>query len=133
MGRVIWFLAALALPSTNSVAAESVYLTASDRLEEYGLGEGYTFIAPYFTRVETTLWISITKAAATNSQNSNNSDNSQSQNKPATASIYYAGWEQGQAGAASGQIRYAVSCDLSKVLQEGRLDCDIRHRTRRHL
>ncbi|MBO0716895.1 MAG: hypothetical protein J2P55_06120 [Rhizobiales bacterium] len=120
MGRLIWLLALAALASTSSAAsAESVYLTSSDRIEEYGLGEGYTFIAPYFTRVETTLWISITKAASTSSQNSNNSDNSQSPSKPATASIYYAAWQQTQAGAATGQIRYAVSCDLSSVLKQG--------------
>ena len=34
------------------------------RMRKYGLGDGFTFIAPYFTRVETTLWIWITKAAA---------------------------------------------------------------------
>src|SRR5665213_3646403 len=50
--------------ATNCSASESLYLTTSDRLEHYRLGEGYTFIGPYFTSARMVRWISITKAAA---------------------------------------------------------------------
>jgi hypothetical protein len=110
MGRLFWVAVVGALAS-SCVSAESLYRTTSDRVEQYGLGDGYTFIAPYFTRVETTLWISITKA------NSQNSENQGAQSKIATPSIYYAGWQQTLGE--TGEIRYAVSCDLSSVLKRG--------------
>ena len=118
MRRLVWVVVGM-LASGSCVSAESLYLTTSDRIEKYGLGDGYTFIAPYFTRVETTLWISITKAAA--STNSQNSDSQGSQSKPATPSVYYAVWHQSSdaSGAKTGEIRYAVSCDLSSVLKQG--------------
>jgi hypothetical protein len=120
VGRLVWVVVVATLASPSCVfAAESLYLTASDRIEKYGLGDGYAFIAPYFTQVETTLWISITKAAASsNSQNAQNPGSQESPSKPATPSIYYAGWQQ-TPGANTGEIRYAVSCDLSSVLKPG--------------
>jgi hypothetical protein len=113
VGRGVW-VAATVLATTSCISAEPIYLTASDRIEKYGLGEGYTFIAPYFTDVHTTLWISITKAAVS----SNSAQDAQS--KPAQPSIFYAGWKPTSdlAGAKTYEIRYAVSCDLSSVLKK---------------
>jgi hypothetical protein len=114
--RLIYVIAAATAASSGCLSAEPLYRTASERIEQYGLDDGYTFIAPYFTRVETTLWISIAKAS-TSSQNSQSSENSGSQNKAVGPSIFFAAWQS--AGADSGEIRYAVSCDLSKVLKGG--------------
>lgn len=121
MGRFVCVVVIATLASINCVSAESVYLTANDRLEKFGLGEGYTFLAPYFTAVKTTLWISITKAAVTNQQNQQNPTGGGSQSKAVAPTIYDAEWVQttDATGKKIGQIRYAVSCDLSSVLHKG--------------
>ncbi len=95
------------LISAPCVSAESLYLTASERLEESGSASTYTFIAPYFTSAKTTLWISITKNVASNSTNSSASEPKQS--PPTAPNILHAKWKPGQ-------ITYSVSCDLSNVL-----------------
>jgi len=121
MGRVVCVLIVAMLASARCIAAESLYRSASDRIENYHPLDDFTFIAPYFTRVGTTLWISITKTPATsNSQSSQKSDAAPTAPaKPTQALIYFAGWEQttDAAGQKAGQIRYAVSCDLQKVIQ----------------
>jgi hypothetical protein len=112
-----WVAAFAAWATIGAASAGSLYLTVDHRLEDYGLDEGYTFIAPYFTDIETTLWVSITKAATT-STGAGNSGNNQQQNKPALASIYFASWQQSPGEiVAPYEIKYAVSCDLSSILK----------------
>jgi hypothetical protein len=98
------------LRSTNCFSGESIYLTASDRIERFGLGDGYTYVAPYFTGVDTQKFISITKVSASDTKAG--SSDSQPQGKASQASISFAGWQKGA-------IRYAVNCDLSLILKPG--------------
>jgi hypothetical protein len=110
-----WGVAMALVASSPCARAESLYLTASDRIESYGLGDPYTFIAPYFTRVQTTLWISITKSAVSAGGSQNQGQNSAT--KTNAPSILFAAWNK--VSDKAGTIRYAVTCDLTGVLQDG--------------
>jgi hypothetical protein len=115
MLRIVVAVVCVFLSITDCTAADSIYLTASDRLERFGLGEGYTFIAPYFTHVYSSKWISITKAAASDSKSADTGADT----TPAKATkpmITFAGWE---ANKPTNEIRYAVSCDFQGGLQAG--------------
>jgi hypothetical protein len=108
--RLIIVVACALLASTSCMAAESIYLTTSDRLERFGLGEGYTFIAPYFTHVHSSKWISITKSASASSDSkSTDTDSNATPAKIKKASITFASRE---ASKPTNEIRYAVSCDF---------------------
>jgi hypothetical protein len=102
MKRLFWGTAVLTLALVDCAAAESIYLTTSERIEKYGIGSPYTFIAPYVIDVRTAFSLSITKV-------STSSDGG----KAAAPSITHAAFYDDQDGA---RIVYAVSCDLSSVL-----------------
>jgi hypothetical protein len=107
-GRAFWAIS-VTFASCTFVSAESIYLSASKRLENFALGDSYTFIAPYFTDVQTTLWISVTKAAGSTSSG----NPSGSQNKPLLASVLFAEYKSDVK-----QIKYGVSCDLETIIKK---------------
>jgi hypothetical protein len=110
MWRRFWITTAFTVVSITAVSAESLYLTTSERIEKYGIGDSYTFIAPYVTRVGTAFSVSIAKAAAT--AGSANSDS-----KAVAPSITHAVYHDDVR-----QIVYSVSCDLTTVLHPGDKD-----------
>jgi hypothetical protein len=91
-------------------AGESLYQTLPTRPQgSFGANTSFVFIAPYITRVKTTLSASISKTTTSpNSGNQQNSGNSNSQAKAPT--VLYADIEQAEHPA---QIRYQVSCNLT--------------------
>lgn len=109
--RVLSFsLSVLIAGSTACIAAESIYLSTTAPLEEFrevvGLDGSYGFVAPYFTKVRTAASISISKVT---SGNSNSTDPQSKTPAPSAPSVKNASWYQKQ-------IKYAVSCDLTSVL-----------------
>jgi hypothetical protein len=115
MLRALFPFTTAVLIASRAIAAEPIYLTASERLEPYGLADSLTFVAPYFTRVSTTLAVSITKAASSNS----NSANTQPQGKQASPVINHAEWtaiKNNSGQITAGQITLKVSCNLKTVL-----------------
>jgi hypothetical protein len=107
MWRMIWVITILLLGFVSSVSAESLYLTSSRPGPNVGFGSNssFTFVAPYVTRVETRLSISITKVAG----------NAGATAKAVSPTVLKARWQ----AAGGGQIVYSVSCDLSSVLVPG--------------
>lgn len=101
MWRALWAIGFLILGWIDGASADSLYLTTSAPIPEvgYASNNSYTFVAPYFTQVQTLLSVSITKVAA--------SGNS----APKAPSILAAKWDN-----QSHQSTFTVSCDLSSVL-----------------
>lgn len=100
----------------ENVSAESLYLTAPPSTYT-GARPSYVFIAPYSTRVATTLSASVSKTTTSSNDNSN-SKGSSNTNQPVQAQILSAKWTQtvDQNGNNVGVITYSVSCDLTTVL-----------------
>ncbi len=109
MRHLFCWIAFIAYSSIATASAESIYLTTSRPLPDakFGSNGTYTFMMPYFTRVNTKVAVSISKAASTSNNNSGGSDT-----KAVSPTILYAVWDK-----TNKLITYSISCDLSRVLK----------------
>jgi hypothetical protein len=107
----VTILAALGCIGAAS-AGESIYQTwPAHQQRSFGADVSFVFMAPYITRVKTTLSASISKTTtSTNSGNQQNSGNSSNQAKAPT--VLYADIERAEHPA---QIRYQVGCNLTSA------------------
>ena len=114
MWRAICAVTLLVLSWAGSASGESIYQTLPPRPQSsFGANTSFVFMAPYITRVETTLSASISKSSGSgNSANSGNSQNSASKAQPPQVS--YADFIKDDKG--NTLIQYWVSCDLRSVL-----------------
>lgn len=114
MRRLFTAIQAVSLAFATSASGESLYLTTSARLEQLGLGDTYTFIAPYVTSVQMILSVSIAKVATpANSANSSNST------PKAAAPLILHGQRTRQDAEGNWLAEFSVSCDLQTVLHPG--------------
>jgi hypothetical protein len=95
--------------SAPCVSADPLYRTSSAKIAN---DDSYSLVAPYVVSVETSLFISITKPAASSS--STGSDTKAAPAKAAPPTITYGQLRKSPAG--KWQVAYSVSCDLTNVL-----------------
>jgi hypothetical protein len=90
--HLFWLIAMLVGASANCNASDSIYLTATNRID-YELGTSYTFIGPYFTDGNTELFVQIAKPdTSTSSKGSSSPNQSSSGGAANSASINFIQW-----------------------------------------
>jgi hypothetical protein len=110
--HLFWLIAMLVGASANCNASDSIYLTATNRID-YELGTSYTFIGPYFTDGNTELFVQIAKPdTSTSSKGSSSPNQSSSGGAANSASINFIQWYPDKK-----ELRYAVSCDVSSLVE----------------